>query len=78
MPIYHFRVIRPDATINDDEGAVFENLDAAWEEATIAGGFLVKDLDGDLSPGKSCAIEVQDEFFNTIRVLRISAEGPKR
>ena len=78
MPLYHFKVIRPDVTFNDHEGALFDNVDAAWEEATIAGGLLVKDLDGNLSPGKSCAIEVQDEFFNTIRVLRITAEGPKR
>jgi hypothetical protein len=78
MPKYHFKVIRPENTFEDHEGMTLDNIDAAWEEATIAGGLLVKDLDGDLSPGKSCAIEVQDEFFNTVRVLKISAEGPKR
>ena len=78
MPTYHFKVIRPDNTFPDEDGMTFDNIEQAWEEATVAAGLLVKDLDGKLSPGKSCAIEIQDEFFNTVRTLRVIAEGPRR
>lgn len=65
MPTYHFKVTRPRGTYTGDDGMRFDSIDGAWEEATIAGGLLVKEIDGDLSPGKSCSIEVLDEFHNT-------------
>jgi hypothetical protein len=76
MPLYHFKVRRSGKTYNNDEGIVFDSLDGAWEEATIAAGEMLKDLDGKLVPGTGCSIEVQDEFFNPIRLLEISVKGP--
>ena len=63
MPIDHFLVKRISTEFTDHEGIVFDNMDDAWEEATIAAGEMVKDLDGQLLPGTSCSIEVQDEFL---------------
>ena len=78
MPIYHFHVKRISTKYTDHDGIVFDNMNDAWEEATIAAGEMVKDLDGELVPGTSCSIEVQDEFYNTLRTVNITVSGPKR
>ena len=78
MPIYHFKVQRSGKTYEDHKGIFFDNLDGAWEEATKAAGEMLKDLDGTLVPVSGCSIEVQDEFYNSIRLLEISIKGPQR
>jgi hypothetical protein len=78
MPIYHFTVRRFGHKYEDQNGISFKDIDGAWEEATTAAGQMVKDLDGELTPGTLCSIEVSDEFYNTIRTVSITIQGPKR
>jgi hypothetical protein len=75
---YHFEVIRSGKTILDHQGESFDNIDKAWEEATAKAGKMVKELDGQLVAGAACSLAVQDEFYNTIRIINVSIAGPKR
>jgi hypothetical protein len=76
MPIYYFKVKHSGKSFVDDEGLSFNNMDEAWEEATVAAGQLIKDLDGELVAGTICSIEVQDEAHRPIRKLNIIIEAP--
>lgn len=50
---------------------------AAWEEATVSAGQLLKSLDGRLRPGHDWKMEVCDEFRRSVFAIQISAKKPK-
>lgn len=74
MPLYFFIVTQGDNSSLDEEGLEFTDLDAAWEEATKAGGQWLRDLDGSLKVGDLWSIQVLDESKKLLRRLVITAE----
>ena len=74
MPLYFFVITQGDNSSVDEEGIEFTDLHAAWEEATKAGGQLLRDLDGSLKVGDLWSIQVLDENKKPLRRLVITAE----
>jgi len=61
MPRYFFRLINSLNTEMKNEGLDLPDKEAAWTEATVACGELLKDLDGNLRPGDKWQMTVKDE-----------------
>jgi hypothetical protein len=73
MPRYHFHVYH-DTNRTDFDGVELPDKNAAWEEATVAAGEMVKGLDGSLKPGHDWRMEVTDEFENPLWEIHVKAK----
>ena len=62
MPLYHFKVIRPDVTYNDSEGALFNNIDAACERRDDCWRPAGQRFGRRLSPGKAAPSRCKTSF----------------
>jgi hypothetical protein len=76
MPRYFFD-IHHDTLQPDLEGEELADKHAAWKEATVMAGEILRDIDGKLKPGHDWKMEITDEFRNPLFVLHISAQKPK-
>uniref|UniRef100_Q07NX0 DUF6894 domain-containing protein n=1 Tax=Rhodopseudomonas palustris (strain BisA53) TaxID=316055 RepID=Q07NX0_RHOP5 len=74
MPKYFFNV-RHEKHTPDFVGTELSDKHAAWENATRKCGEIIREIDGDLKPGREWQMEVTDEFANPIYVIHISAEN---
>ena len=77
MTAYTFRITHKDAGIDDETTLDLPDLHAAWEEATITAGHMLKDMDGSLKPKTEWAIQVVDDRGNPIRTIRVVTEAHK-
>ena len=59
----------------ENEGVELHDNDAAWEEATIACGERLREMDGSLRPGDGWKMEVTDADGNAIFALRFTTEA---
>ena len=75
MPRYFFHLRRHDVVDVDNHGLTFRDLQAAWEEATMACGEMIRTIDGHLQPGEGWEMEVTDEAGKLIYRLRLIAES---
>jgi hypothetical protein len=66
---------RSDEADRDSDGLTFLDHQAAWEEATMACGEMIRTIDGPLPPGASWRMEVIDETGKLIYRLRLVAES---
>jgi hypothetical protein len=73
MPRYFFNVCDERSNI-DLEGEELPDRQAAWREATISAGELIRGHGGGLEPGREWRLEVTDEFKNVVYVIRVNAE----
>jgi Domain of unknown function (DUF6894) len=73
MPRYFFNVHDERSGI-DTEGEELPNNEAAWREATIVAGKLLRNMDGKFQPEQEWRLEVTDERRNPLYILRIYAE----
>jgi hypothetical protein len=73
MPRYFFN-IHHDRLIEDADGLELDNKALAWEAATRSAGDHIKELAGQLRPGRDWRMEVTDEFANPIFEIRVKAE----
>jgi len=73
MPRYFFNVSHERSNL-DTEGEELRDKHAAWLEATMIAGELLRDVNGKLKPGQDLQLEVTDEFRNRLYMIRISAE----
>ena len=73
MPRYYFSVYH-DVDYIDHEGEELADKHAAWEEATVSAGQILKSIDGKLKPGHDWRMEVTDEFRQPLFGLQISAK----
>jgi Domain of unknown function (DUF6894) len=73
MPRYFFN-IHHEGSRADTEGEDLPNKEAAWREATLVAGELLRDIDGKFKPGQDWSLEVTDERRNPLYILRIFAE----
>ena len=75
MPRYFFHLNRNDKAGLDNDGLIFLDHQAAWEEATMACGEMIRTIDGHLQPGAGWRMEVTDEAGRLIYRLRFIAES---
>ncbi len=59
----------------DDEGVELADRRAAWKQATIAAGQILRDIDGELTPGREWRMDVTDDKRNILFSLKFSAEA---
>lgn len=76
MPRYFFNVHKV-APSTDDHGEVLPDDEAAWREATLYAGELLKDIDGKFRPGQEWSLEVTDEARASVYVIQIRAKTMK-
>jgi hypothetical protein len=74
MTAYTFRITHEASEIEHETTLDLPDLHAAWEEATITAGHMLKDLDGDLKPKTEWAVQILDDSGNLIRTIRIVTE----
>ena len=73
MPLFFFHIT------HDAESFPQSELDlphpiAAWEQATVTAGEMLRDLGGRFRPGAEWRMDVADNSRRTIFCLRITAE----
>ena len=73
MAVYTFRITHRDSEIHETT-LDLPDVKAAWEEATITAGHMLKDLDGSLKPNTEWAVQVLDDSGKPIRTIRILTE----
>jgi hypothetical protein len=76
VPRYYFHVSYPeDAHWVDAEGVELTDEDAAWQEATIACGQMIRDMDGALQQNTQWRMHVTDAGGATLFRLHFLVEG---
>jgi hypothetical protein len=75
MPRYYFSTTHGDQHIQTDEEIELADDRAAWTEATIACGEILKDIDGKLKPNHEWRMDVNDEHHHLIFSLRLIPEA---
>jgi hypothetical protein len=79
MPLYFFNFSNgptPEPLPFENEGLELDDNDAAWEEATIACGEMLREMDGSLRPGDGWKMQVTDADGKTIFALSFTTEAP--
>jgi hypothetical protein len=76
MPRYFFNVYFDYANI-DSIGEELPDSKAAWREATMVTGELLRDLDGRFQPGRQWRLEVTDEARELIYVIWLTGQQVK-
>jgi hypothetical protein len=69
MPRYFFTVLDGKKLEVENEGLDLPDRDAAWVEATVACGELLRNLGGRLKPGDHWSMRVKDESGTDIYLL---------
>lgn len=75
MPEYIFRIRHHDRGLDHDTKIDLPDLKAAWHEATVTAGQLLKDLDGSLSAKTEWTVQILDDKSKPIRTIRILTEA---
>lgn len=73
MPRYFFHT-DGSAPFHDATGVDLADDDAAWSQAVVAFGELLRDIDGKLPDGEEITITVVDEAGRPIATLRFAGE----
>jgi hypothetical protein len=75
MPRYFFDFTGNDEVASDNDGLTLLDHQAAFEEATMACGEMIRTIDGHLQPGNGWRMEVTDEAGKLIYRLLFMAES---
>ncbi len=70
---YFFSVYNEGSRL-DTAGEELPNNEAAWRQATIIAGELLRNMDGKFQPGQEWRLEVTDERRNPLYILRVYGE----
>jgi hypothetical protein len=76
MPRYFFNIYHETSNI-DSVGEELPDDQAAWREATIITGELVRELDGRFRPGQQWRLEVLDEIKELLYVIWLTGHQAK-
>ncbi|HEX3859595.1 MAG TPA: hypothetical protein VHV58_08340 [Pseudolabrys sp.] len=74
MPVFYFHVVH-DSRASSPTALNLPDKKAAWEEATVTAGQILRDLGGALQPGSEWRIDVADSARKPILSLRVVAEA---
>jgi hypothetical protein len=75
MPRYFFTVLDGHKSELKNEGLDLQSDAAAWVEATMACGELLRDLNGQLKPGDHWSMQVKDENGNDLYLLEFKTRS---
>jgi len=75
MPLYRFIIKNGDGVAQSQSKLSLPNMEAAWEEATMATGEIIRDLDGSLPIGAEWSIQIQDEAGKPLRTIKLISES---
>jgi hypothetical protein len=75
MPKYFFH-LHHERSVYDHIGEDLPDRHAAWNEAAIAAGHIMRDLEKKLKSGQDWHLEVTDEFANALYIIHVRAETP--
>jgi hypothetical protein len=76
MPKYSFITTHNGTTVESDEPLDLPDIHAAWEEATIHAGQMLRDMDGSLGANTEWSVEVREQG-RSVRKIQIITEGAK-
>jgi uncharacterized protein DUF6894 len=76
MPHFSFLTTHNGKVVESDEPINLPDVEAAWHEATVHAGQMLKDLDGKLNSNTEWSVEIR-ENGESIRAIRIVTEGKK-
>ena len=74
MSRFHFKTTRGSEVHDDPEGMELEDLRAAWKEATLATGEILKQIDGSLEPEREWRMDVTNDAGQALFSLRLIPE----
>jgi hypothetical protein len=74
MPRYFFTVVDGHKSEIKNEGLDLVNDDAAWTEATVTCGELLRELDGRLKPGDHWSMQVRDDAGTDLYLLEFKTK----
>jgi hypothetical protein len=74
MPRYFFTVLDGKRSELKNEGVELADHQAAWVEATVSCGELLRDLDGRLKPGDKWSMQVKDASGAEIYLLEFRTQ----
>ena len=74
MPLYQFSTTHGNTVFDTGDALELKDDAAAWEEATVACGEILKGLDGSLSPDREWRMDVKDETGVKVFTLRLLSE----
>ena len=76
MPQYSFLTRHNGKVVEADEPLDLPDVQAAWHEATVHAGDMLKDIDGSLGSNTEWSVEVREQG-QSVRTIRIVTEGTK-
>jgi hypothetical protein len=76
MPQYSFVTTHNGKTVELDEPIDLPDVKAAWEEATVYAGQMLKDVDGSLGSNTEWSVDVREQG-RSVRKIHITTEGEK-
>lgn len=74
MPVYHFQTSSPGRSNSRHEPLQLANDDAAWEEAIITCGEMIKDLGGNLAKGSGFSLQVANAENLLVFTIELSTK----
>ena len=75
MPRYYFDISVDNGASIPDDGIDLPDREAAWIEATVACGEIIRDMDGGLKPGECWRMIVRDEQHLELFELELSTRA---
>ena len=76
MPQYTFVTTHNGTALETEEPLDLPDVKAAWEEATVHAGQMLKDMDGSLGANTEWSIEVREQG-QPVRKIQIKTECAK-
>jgi hypothetical protein len=70
MPVFFFNINHTHRDL-DEYSLELPDNEAAWREATMTAGELLKEVDGKFRPGQDWVLEVTDDNQKPVYVIRI-------
>jgi hypothetical protein len=74
MSRFHFKTTHGSEVHDDPEGMELKDQRAAWKEATLATGEILKQIDGSLEPERELRMDVTNHAGQALFSLRLIPE----
>jgi hypothetical protein len=74
MSRFHFKTTHGSEVHDDPEGLELKDQRAAWKEATLATGEILKQIDGSLEPERELRMDVTNHAGQALFSLRLIPE----
>jgi hypothetical protein len=75
MPLYYFSTTHQDRHHDRDDPIDLPDDKAAWDQATMSFGEMIKEIDGSLTPNAEWRLDVRDGSNTLIYSLKLMPES---